>query len=137
MKIPRAKKVAAGIPLASTADVAFLLLIFFIVMAKGTTESAVDWKPATTVVRLNAADNSLASVIIDKDSKVYLNGLAVSMGSLKDSVAAYLGDRPAGQRKVLLKVDRNVPERVFSQVMLDIADSGGDIFRVLDPADQK
>lgn len=132
MKVIRANKAPASIPLCSTADIAFLLLIFFIVLSKNANESAVDWLPAETPQLLSQADNSVVTVIIDKNNNTYVNGHQVAMSDLRFTMQSYLGDRPPGQRKVLLKVHKETPERVFTQVMLDIGEVGGDIFRVLD-----
>ena len=131
MKIPR-RRMPAVIPLASTADVAFLLLIFFIVLAKGTNESTQEVRPAVTTARLDTTDPSMATVTIDRHSKVYLNGTQVSASAVKDAVNNFLGDAPPGRRKVLLRIDKGVPEKVFGQVMLDVSDTGADIWRALD-----
>lgn len=133
MKLPRRPRPKAVIPLVSTADVAFLLLIFFIVLARDTNESAVEWEPAVTTMTLAPNTENLVSIIIDKDNQVYIDGHAVSQSAVGTAVAEQLGNRPAGQRQVIIKIDRNVPEKVFGQVMLDIGDAGGELFRVLEP----
>jgi biopolymer transport protein ExbD len=131
------KRVGAVIPLASTADVAFLLLIFFIVLAKGTNEAALDVRPAVTTEQLDATDPSMVTVSIDRESKVYVNGTPVAASAVKDAVNDHLGELPAERRKVLMKIDKGVPERVFGKVMLDVSESGADIWRALDPHEQK
>ena len=136
MRIAR-KRLPAVIPLASTADVAFLLLIFFIVLAKGTNEATQEVRPAVTTARLNTADPAMATVTIDRSSKVYLNGSPISAPGVKDAVNNFLGDAPPGRRKVLLRIDKGVPEKVFGQVMLDVSDTGADIWRALDEPEVK
>lgn len=133
----RARRIAPAIPLCSTADIAFLLLIFFIVLAKGAQESSIDLTPASTAVPLEGAGNAVCSVAVDKGSTIYLDGQPVVASALKDLVGGRLGDRPPGQRRVLLKIDRDVPARVFQQVMLDVADAGGEMFRIMDPERRK
>jgi biopolymer transport protein ExbD len=131
MKVRRAKQ-SASIPLTSTADVAFLLLIFFLVLARGTNEAAVDWKPARTEITLEEAQNNFVSVIIDKDHKVYINGNPIHPDQVKFAVEQYWAGG-VQERKVLLKVDKDVPEKVFAKVMLDIGSTGADLFRILEP----
>ena len=135
MRIKR-KKLGAAIPLASTADVAFLLLIFFIVLARGTNEAALEVRPAVTTEQLDATDPSMVTVSIDRQHKVYVNGSPVAASAVKDAVNEHLGDLPAERRKVLMKIDKGVPERVFGKVMLDVSEAGADIWRALDPEEK-
>lgn len=137
MKVPRGSRPSATIPLVSTADVAFLLLIFFIVLAKNANESAVSWRPASTTAVLIDAKSVLCSVIIDEHNTIHVNGHECGIGAVKDSVASYLGNAPAGDRKVLIKIDKEVPERIFTQVMLDIGAAGGELFRALESESDK
>lgn len=136
MKIPR-RRMAAAIPLTSTADVAFLLLIFFIVLAKGTNESTLELRPAVTTAKLDATDPSMVTVSIDKHSKIYVNGSAVSAAGVRAAVEDHLGTAPPANRKVLLKIDKAVPDRVFGQVMYDVSEADADIWRALDPPEEK
>ena len=132
MRITR-KRVAAVIPLASTADVAFLLLIFFIVLAKGTNESTLQVSPAETTAQLGPTDPGMVTVTIDKQSNVYVNGSPVAASQVKDAVNDFLGEVAPEGRKVLVRVDKGVPERVFGPVMVDVSETGADIWRALDP----
>jgi len=137
LKIQRAQRLNATIPLCSTADIAFLLLIFFIVLSKNANESSLEWLPAESPQLLVDADNSVVTVIIDKKYDVFVNGHEVAPSMVKSVVQSYLGDRAPGLRKVLLKIDKDVPERVFGKVLLDIGEAGGDIFRALDTVSEK
>ena len=132
MKIPRRTRNQAVIPLTSTADVAFLLLIFFIVLAKDASESAVQWTPASTTMTLVPNPETTVSVIVDKNQQVFVDGHPVSQSGVGNVVGEILGSRPAGNRRVIIKIDKDVPEKVFGQVMLDIGDAGGEMFRVLE-----
>ena len=73
----------------------------------------------------------MATVTIDRYSKVYLNGSPISASAVKDAVSNYLADAPPDRRKVLLRIDKGVPEKVFGQVMLDVSDTGADVWRAL------
>src|SRR5512133_2009272 len=101
MKIPRRAKNQAVIPLTSTADVAFLLLIFFIVLAKDASESAVQWTPASTTMALVPNPETTVSIIIDKNEQVFVDGHPVSRSGVGNVVGEILGLRPAGSRRVI------------------------------------
>lgn len=132
MKLPRRPRPKAIIPLASTADVAFLLLIFFIVLARDANESAVQWNPATATITLAPNDQSTVSVIVDKDHNVFIDGHPVARAAVGSIIAQMLDGRTPGHRRVLIKIDKNVPEQIFGPIMLDIGDAGGELFRVLE-----
>lgn len=136
MRLPRRKKMNVAIPLASTADVAFLLLIFFIVLAKNARESGIDWRPAVSDLPMVDASDAPATIIIDKNRLVYFNGEEISLGKVRDLTGAALGDLPVGRRPVLLKVDKEVPESIYSRVLLDIGDVGGEVVRSLEDKPQ-
>ncbi len=132
MKIARKKAPQPAIPLCSTAHIAFLLLIFFIVLCKGVAEQGVDWRRPVAAVKLSSADSNNVSVTIDRHNAIFINGHDIQPPAVREVLTSYLTGKPVGKRIVLLKVDREVPERVFSSVMLDIAAVGGEMFRVLD-----
>ena len=123
MRITR-KRIGAVIPLASTADVAFLLLIFFIVLAKGTNEAALDVRPAVTTEQLDATDPSMVTVSIDRESKVYVNGTPVAASSVKDAVNEHLGELPA-ERVVLVASEGTVTYQRWSDVIAAVEAGGG------------
>ena len=59
-------------------DIAFNLLIFFVILARVQDDSHLDWTPAKAS-QLESAGHSLASVLIDKDNKLYFNGQQVGI----------------------------------------------------------
>lgn len=121
----------AEVPSMAMGDIAFILLIFFVILAKAQDDSHVQWKPAA-VPTVQAASNARVSVAIDKDAKLFLNGKEIGVASLSAAVSAQLGNAPAGQRMVLLKVDRDVQAQRFEPVIEAIGEAGGDLFRVLE-----
>ncbi len=112
-------------------DIAFNLLIFFVILARATDDSHLKWKPASAK-DVDRAGASKVSVLIDVDNKVYLNGQPIGISQLSARVAELLGNTPPGQRIVLLKSDRNAPALQFQPVIEAISEAGGDLVHVLE-----
>ncbi|MED5418264.1 MAG: biopolymer transporter ExbD, partial [Verrucomicrobiota bacterium] len=72
MKIAR-RKMAATVPSFAMGDIGFLLLIFFVILARVQDDSHVQWDPAI-LSDLEGAGATLANVAIDSAYKTYLNG---------------------------------------------------------------
>lgn len=130
MKIER-KKHRAEVPSTSMGDIAFNLLIFFVILARANDDSFLNWQPARAK-DLEAAGYSKVSVLIDSENKLYLNGQQVGVNQLAQQVGALLGDAPAGQRTVLLKVHREAQAIYYEPVIEAISEAGGDLVHVLE-----
>lgn len=130
MKINR-KTIHAEVPAAAMGDIAFNLLIFFVILARANDDSFLVWDPAHAK-NLEAAGYSKVSVLIDKENKLYLNGQQVGMATLSQQIAELLGDTPAGERTVLLKVHREATALYYEPVIEAISEAGGDLVHVLE-----
>ena len=130
MKIRR-KTLSARVPSTAMGDIAFNLLIFFVILARANDDSFLKWQPAKAK-SLEAASHSRVSVLIDTDSKLYLNGQQVGVASLAQQIGAILGDAPAGERTVLLKVHREAQAMYYEPVIEAICEAGGDLIHVLE-----
>ncbi len=130
MKIQRLA-VRADVPSTSMGDIAFNLLIFFFILARANDDSFLNWQPARGK-NLESAGYSKVSVLIDKDSKLYLNGRQVGMSQLSREIGELLGDAPAGKRTVLLKVHREAQAMYYEPVIEAISEAGGDLVHVLE-----
>lgn len=130
MKIQR-KAVRAEVPSTAMGDIAFNLLIFFVILARANDDSFLNWQPAHAK-DLQAAGYAKVSVLIDADSKLYLNGRQVGMTQLSTQIGELLGDAPAGQRTVLLKIHREAQALYFEPVIEAVSEAGGDLVHVLE-----
>lgn len=130
MKIQR-KKMNVVVPSMAMGDIAFNLLIFFVILARANDDSHVNWTPAKTV-KLEQAGFSKVSVIIDHDNKIFLNGGNVGLAQLAPAVEEMLGDMPAGERTVLLKIHNDAPALHFEPVIEAISEAGGDLVHILE-----
>lgn len=136
MKLPRRHQIDATIPSLAMGDIAFLLLIFFVILARAQDESHLRWQPATAP-DVVATRNAIASVVIDADHRTHLNGRETSADQLDDKLRALLGNTDPGSRTVLLKVHRSTEAKYFEPVVEAISLAGGDLIHVLEPEDKK
>lgn len=112
-------------------DIAFNLLIFFVILARAHDDSHLQWEPASTK-EVEASGAAKVSLLIDVDNKVYLNGQPIGMAQIASEVSDLLGETPSGQRIVLLKVHKDVPAMFFQPVIEGISEAGGDLMHILE-----
>jgi len=117
-------------------DIAFLLLIFFVILARAVDDSHLQWQPAVTE-EVEATGASLASVVIDAERKLYLNGKAIASDALPGALETILEGVEAGKRKVFLKVDKEATADAFQPAIEAISMAGGDLVHVLNREEEK
>ncbi len=147
MILPR-RKLSATVPAMAMGDIAFLLLIFFVILARVQDDSHIQWKPAEGR-ELVKPETMRISVAIDREGVTYLNGRVLSetadSAAIRDMLAralynekgapgqrGLLGDLPAGRRTVLLKIHRDTPYRDFEPVIEAVSAAGGELHHVLE-----
>ena len=114
-------------------DIAFLLLIFIVLLARARDDSHLVWQPATGTELVKPA-NQNASVVIDKQNITYLNGRPTQSENLATELSSLLGDLPSGSRTVLLKVHKDVIAEHFEPAIEAVSEAGGELHHVLEPA---
>lgn len=122
------KRRVIPVPIASMGDIAFLLIIFFLVcseVAKDKTNLEVTL-PQSEYVKKNKATVA-ARVAIDADGVIYFDGSRVdSAKDIEWGVRAVLASTVSDdQRHVQFKCDANLPKETFEPVMKAIAEAGG------------
>ncbi len=130
MKIRR-RTSRAEVPSLAMGDIAFNLLIFFVILAQGNDDSFLHWEPAE-VKKIESAGESRASVVIDSRGKLFLNGGETSQAALADRISEALGDAEPGNRTVLLKVHNETQAERFEPVIEAISEAGGDMVHILE-----
>jgi biopolymer transport protein ExbD len=131
MKLPR-KKLTASVPSFAMGDIGFLLLIFFVILARAQDDSHVRWQPAK-LKEVEMVASPLASVTIDTGFKNYLDGKEISTDALPAALSQILGDTPSGKRYVFLKVHKEAKAIHFEPVIAAISEAGGDLVHILEP----
>lgn len=126
-KAQRNKRRKVSVPVASMGDIAFLLIIFFLVCSDITKEKEVPLTlPESQHVKKNE-ESVAARVSIDKEGIIYLDGLKVDNAKdIEYGVKALLANTVSeDQRFVQFKCDAKQPKDVFEPVLQAIADAGG------------
>ena len=79
--IVKRRQMDASVPAMAMGDIAFLLLIFFVILARARDDSHLQWKPAVGVELVRPATMN-ASVVIDKYNVTHLNGREIPISTL-------------------------------------------------------
>ena len=132
MKIAR-RSSRAEVPSMAMGDIAFNLLIFFVILARAQDDSHLQWVPAEAA-ELQSAGHSKVSVLVDKDNKLYLNGQETGISGLAGAIEDQLGDAPAGDRIVLVKVHRETTAIRFEPIIEAVSKAGGDLVHIVEEA---
>ena len=126
-------------PAVAMADIAFNLVLFFLIMARQQDESSI--KPNyASVPTVRDLGQSRVSVIVrpevEKDRteyKVYLNARKLnSVSDLTDDIKKLLEGLSPGLRTVLLKIDKNTPAATFEKVIEAVSQADGEVMHVLE-----
>jgi biopolymer transport protein ExbD len=130
MKIAR-RQFKVEVPSVAMGDIAFNLLVFFVILAKATDDSHLQWKAAADD-KLDVVKHTRASIVIDKDNKLHLNGRQISVQELAKAVEDRLRGEPAGQRTVLLKINNSATADKYEPLLEAVSEAGGEIVHILD-----
>jgi len=134
--IVKRRQMDASVPAMAMGDIAFLLLIFFVILARARDDSHLQWKPATGVKLVRPATMN-ASVVIDKYNVTHLNGREVPVSSLSEELKVILGENAAGRRTVILKVHHEVTAIYFEPVIEALSEAGGELHHILEEDKQR
>ncbi|MDR2923396.1 MAG: biopolymer transporter ExbD [Treponema sp.] len=115
MKLKRVKDRNFTIPLNSMSDVAFLLLIFIMVIAliNFRKEVHIDYATAQTVLNTGAEKN--LEVWVDNEGAVYIAGDPASLPVLEQTVADLYVSAP--DTRIHILADRNTPYEKINAVL--------------------
>jgi biopolymer transport protein ExbD len=115
MTLRRPQKKDFVIPLNSMSDVAFLLLIFIMLVSliNYRREVKIEYPEAQTALRTSAEKN--LEIWIDKEGRVYLDGLSANLREVEDAIAEIY--RSAPDTRLHIIADRNTPYMHINQVI--------------------
>ena len=134
------RQMSADVPAMAMGDIAFLLLIFFIILARVTDDSHVKVNKADGT-ELQKPQSKRVGIAIDTNQITYLNGVRTNPDMISDALykpdappgkRGLLGDQPPGQRTVLLKIDKDPPASLFEPVIEAVSRAGGELHHVLE-----
>ena len=124
MRFQRRKRLRPLIPLASMGDIAFLLIIFFMLTSVFMKEGHIKVEPPT-YPDIEVRKPGRIFVTMDEQGRLYLQGDQSSVAGLESAARDLLRD--SDEKLVMLKIDRSVPQRQFGPVLMALSKAGGEI----------
>lgn len=135
MKVAR-RKFKVEVPSVAMGDIAFNLLVFFVILAKATDDSHLQWKPVAAR-NVDVAKKAKVGVLVDDQNRLYLNGREIAEGQLTTTVKEHLGEAGPGDRTVLLKIHDKTQALRYEKVLEAVSAAGGEIVHVLNKSEDK
>lgn len=124
MKVKRRTRLEPAVPTASMGDIAFLLIIFFMLTTNFAKEKHIQLKDATSR-DIRTMKEPLVFVAVDKEGKVWCQGRQCSVDNLEDQVKSLVAARL--EKKVKLRVDRTVRQEHYGPVFMALSRAGVEI----------
>ena len=129
MKVAPRKTPKAQIPIAAMADIAMLLVIFFLVTSRLMKEAHIEARPPVAV-HAEKYRTEEKSVIVDKDGGVFLNGEPSSPVEITNFLLDMIpqeGNVPKSDRIVTVKCHGKRPYGDLVDVIGGISEAGGQV----------
>jgi len=120
----RGRRIPAMVPIASMGDIAFLLIIFFMLTSNFIKEAHVVLD-RPTAPDIEEMKESQISVSMDKEGQAWLQGEPCPVEVIEEGVAALLADRD--DKLVMLKIDREAPHEAYGEIFLQLSRAGAEI----------
>jgi biopolymer transport protein ExbD len=121
----RKSKVASEIPDSSLADIAFLLLIFFMVTTVFRKERArdVERPEASATQQVDEKRKNIVHLWVERDGSVFINDAAIPMESVS-AVVQPLFEESDRQLVVAIRSDRQVSYNTINQITEELREGG-------------
>lgn len=121
----RKSKVASEIPDSSLADVAFLLLIFFMVSTvfRKEQQREIEMPEAAATQRVDEKRKDILHLWVEPDGSVYINDANVPMENVSDVVLPEF-ERSERNLVVAIRADRAVPYGTINEITEELRDAG-------------
>ena len=122
----RKKKSMITVPVASMGDIAFLLIIFFMIASRLSQDKQIESATSLDAEELKEAS---ITVLIDAEGIAYVNGRRQDSSKMVQAEVQEMLDRRDStnvlQRTVMFKCDQAVRKLVFEPVIEAIVEAGG------------
>ena len=121
----RSSKVSDEIPSSSLADIAFLLLIFFMVTTVFRTdrERPIEWAQAQAAKKIDEKIQNILNIWMERDGSIFINDQQYAMDEVSAVVAPLY---EASDRALVISIrgDREVPYRYMNQIQDELVAAG-------------
>jgi biopolymer transport protein ExbD len=135
MKFQR-RRMNAEVPAVAMGDIAFNLLIFFVILAQAQDDSHLKWEPAVSP-DVQEAGHPRASITVDVNHKVYLNGQPIGLSQIESAVNERLANAPLAERRVQLKIHREAMASLYVPIISAVGRTGAKVFHILEEEKEK
>jgi biopolymer transport protein ExbD len=121
----RKSKTSSEVPTSSLADIAFLLLIFFMVTTvfQADRDRPIQWPDANAAQKIDEKQKNILNVWMERDGTVYINDQPIPMPDVSTIIAPLYA---ASDRALVISIrgDRDVPYRFMDQVQKELVEAG-------------
>ena len=121
----RKSKASEEIPSSSLADIAFLLLIFFMVTTvfRTSSERPIEWAQAEATEKIDEKRENVLHLWVERNGDVWVNDRSVSMASVSNIVGPLYAQ--SDRRLVIsLRADTEVPYQYVDAVQKELQEGG-------------
>lgn len=123
--LKRKSKASEEIPSSSLADIAFLLLIFFMVTTvfPNDKERPIDWTEAEAAQKIDEKSKNILNIWVEESGSVFMNDQQFQMEEVSQYVAPLYA---ASDRALVISIrgDRDVPYRIIDQLQDELVAAG-------------
>ena len=121
----RQSKASQDIPSSSLADIAFLLLIFFMVTTVFQTDRdrPIQWPEAAAAEKIDEKQKNILNIWMERNGTVYMNDQPYPMEQVSQIVAPLYAQ---SDRALVISIrgDRDVPYRFVDQIQTELVAAG-------------
>ena len=111
------RKLPIIVPIASFGDIAFLLIIFFMLASNFVKEAHIELE-RVEAGNIEEVDPAPVSVTMDVDGVCYLQGAVQPIGSLESAVSMLIEN--AEDKRVAMTIDKNLVYKQYSEVQMSL-----------------
>jgi biopolymer transport protein ExbD len=121
----RSSKASGEVPSSSLADIAFLLLIFFMVTTVFTkeTERQIEWPAAEATQQIDEKRDNIMYVWLERTGEVFINDQQVLMDNV-EGVVQPIWTASSNQLIISLRADAQVPYLYVDQLQTQLKQAG-------------
>jgi len=121
----RSSKASEEIPSSSLADIAFLLLIFFMVTTvfPSDQERPIDWVEAESSKKIDEKTKNILNIWVQENGTIFINDQSYAVDEVSQVIAPLYRD---SDRALVISIrgDRDVPYRLMDQVQKELVAAG-------------
>lgn len=121
----KSSKASQEIPSSSLADIAFLLLIFFMVTTvfQQDRDRPIDWPEAEAAEKIDEKQKNILNIWMEQDGSIFINDQPVPMENVSQVVGPLYAE---SDRRLVISIrgDRDVPYRYMDLVQQELVSAG-------------